>query len=166
MKKCTFHFKNWYFLFLRLCNFTLVEPFSSESSECLDARMKQPELLSTLVISSGNVSTEKEKDYYQRQTYTHPRTITNQQHYANSSQVSIEFRKSSDLSAFGAFGYASSSAMSEPDIAVMMRGPGTGNPGGVVDDPVGSEHVLALFVLLYAVFIYRKRQKRLKSTSA
>ena len=55
--------------------------------------------------------------------------------------------------------------ISEPESSVMMRGPG-GNPGGVVDDPIGSEHVLLLFVLLYGVYIYRKRQKRLNTTSA
>ena len=46
-----------------------------------------------------------------------------------------------------------------------MRGPG-GNPGGVVDDPIGSEHILLLFVSMYGVYIYRKLQKRRNTTSA
>lgn len=145
-------------------NITMAEPFSSEGPAYVDLRIKQPEQSSSISIIGGFVLTEG--NGYNRRTVETMRS----QHTVSSSIAGgtrIEFKKSSELlSDLGSYGNASTvDAVSEPESSVMMRGPG-GNPGGVVDDPIGSEHVLLLFVLLYGVYIYRKRQKRLNTTSA
>lgn len=145
-------------------NITMAEPFSNEGPTYVDLHRKQAEVLKPLVIVGGAVP---ECDLmYQNST-----TENFLSEYVESSYIAggtrIEFKKSSELlSDLGSYGNASTvDALAEPESSVMMRGPG-GNPGGVVDDPIGSEHVLLLFVLLYGFYIYRKRKKRLNATSA
>lgn len=145
-------------------NITMAEPFSNEGPAYVHLRIKQPEKSSPISIIGGSVSIEE--NGYNQQTVE---TMRSQQAVLSSMAdgTHIQFKKSSELlSDLGSYGNASSvDALAEPESSVMMRGPG-GNPGGVVDDPIGSEHVLLLFVLLYGVYIYRKRKKRLNATSA
>ena len=145
-------------------NVTMAEPFSNEGPVHVDLRIKEPEQSSAISIIGGSVLTE-ENGYNRRTVETMLSQHTVSLGIAGGTR--IEFKKSSELlSDLGSYGNASTvDAVSEPESSVMMRGPG-GNPGGVVDDPIGSEHVLLLFVLIYGLYIYRKRQKRLNSTSA
>lgn len=145
-------------------NITMAEPFSNEGSAYVDLRIQESERMQHLSITGGSVLTGGN-------TIIKSTIETMRSQHTVSSAVAggtrIEFRKSSELlSDLGTYGNPSSvDALAEPESSVMMRGPG-GNPGGVVDDPIGSEHVLLLFVLLYGVYIYRKRQKRLNAKSA
>ena len=143
---------------------TMAEPFSNEGPAYVDLRMKQAEVLKSLVIVGGAVP-ECDLMYQNRTTENFRSEYVESSYIAGGTR--IEFKKSSELlSDLGSYGNASSvDALAEPESSVMMRGPG-GNPGGVVDDPIGSEHVLLLFVLLYGFYIYRKRKKRLNATSA
>lgn len=145
-------------------NITMAEPFSNEGPAYVDLRIKESECMQSLSIIGGSALIEG--------NMTNKRTVETMrsQHTVSSSIVGgtrIEFKKSSGLlSDLGMYGNASSvDVVSEPESSVMMRGPG-GDPGGVVDDPIGSEHVLLLFVLLYGVYIYRKHQNRLNVKSA
>ena len=145
-------------------NITMAEPFSNEGPAYVDLHRKQAEVLKPLVIVGGLVP-EYDMMYQNRTTENFRSEYVESSYIAGGTR--IEFKKSSELlSDLGSYGNASTvDAVSEPESSVMMRGPG-GNPGGVVDDPIGSEHVLLLFVLLYGVYIYRKRKKRLNATSA
>ena len=145
-------------------NITMAEPFSNEGPAYVDLHRKQAEVLKPLVIVGGAVP-ECDLMYQNRTTENFRSEYVESSYIAGGTR--IEFKKSSELlSDLGSYGNASSvDALAEPESSVMMRGPG-GNPGGVVDDPIGSEHVLLLFVLLYGVYIYRKRKKRLNATSA
>ena len=145
-------------------NITMAEPFSNEGPAYVDLRMKQAEVLKSLVIVGGAVP---ECDLmYQNRTTENFRSEYRVSSYMGGG-ATIQFQNSSALFAeLGAFyNELATNEISEPESSVMMRGPG-GNPGGVVDDPIGSEHVLLLFVLLYGFYIYRKRKKRLNATSA
>ena len=145
-------------------NITMAEPFSNEGPAYVDLRMKQAEVLKSLVIVGGAVP---ECDLmYQNRTTENFRSEDGVSSYMGGG-ATIQFQNSSALFAeLGAFyNELATNEISEPESSVMMRGPG-GNPGGVVDDPIGSEHVLLLFVLLYGFYIYRKRKKLLNATSA
>lgn len=139
-------------------NITMAEPFSNEGPAYVDLRIKQPEQSSSISIIGGSILTEG--DTYNKKTVENMRS----QHGVSmiTRGTHIEFKKSSELlSDLGSYGNASTvDAVSEPESSVMMRGPG-GNPGGVVDDPVGSGHVLLFFVVIYGFYIYRKRRKQL-----
>ena len=145
-------------------NITMAEPFSNEGPAYVDLHRKQAEVLKPLVIVGGLVP---EYDM----TYQNRTTENFRSEYRVSSYMgggaTIQFQNSSALFAeLGAFyNELATNEISEPESSVMMRGPG-GNPGGVVDDPIGSEHVLLLFVSMYGVYIYRKLQKRRNATSA
>ena len=145
-------------------NITMAEPFSNEGPAYVDLRMKQAEVLKSLVIVGGAVP-ECDLMYQNRTTENFRSEYVESSYIAGGTR--IEFKKSSELlSDLGSYGNASTvDAVSEPESSVMMRGPG-GNPGGVVDDPIGSEHILLLFVSMYGVYIYRKLQKRRNTTSA
>ena len=144
----------------------MIEPFSNGGPAYIDLRFKKIDMSEPLVIVGssvvgsvvGSVSTHS------------PKTIYNSRNQINVAStirggVAIHFQKPIDMFSDVGVLYRGFEA-NNPDIesSIMMRGPGGGpggNPGGVVDDPVGSGHVLLFFMLIYGFYVYRKRRKQL-----
>ena len=155
----------------------MIEPFSNEGPAYIDLRFKKIDMSEPLVIVGssvvgsvvGSVSTHSPKTIYNSRNQTQ-RTIYNSRNQINVAStirggVTIHFQKSIDMFSDVGVLYRGFEA-NNPDIesSIMMRGPGGGpggNPGGVVDDPVGSGHVLLFFMLIYGFYVYRKRRKQL-----
>lgn len=139
----------------------MIEPFSNGGPAYIDLRLKKTDMLEQLVIVGGSVVNSDFLHF--------PITTSNSRNQTSiasniSGGVTIHFQKPSDMFSDVGTLYSGFEAKN-PDVesSIMMRGPGGpgGNPGGVVDDPVGSGHVLLFFVLIYGFYVYRKHRKQL-----
>ena len=150
----------WGNVSLRAQEFMMSEPFSNEGSVYQHFRTKKTNISQPIIIVDGSVSEYREIQA-DRSTYNRnsERTVSSE----IVRETRIHFQKSSELfSDLGSYGTSlESTDISEPPSSVMMRGPG-GNPGGVVDDPIGSAHILVLFVLIYGFYVYKRNHKRIK----
>ena len=163
----------WGNTFLIAQHVGMIEPFSNGGPAYIDLRLKKTDMLEQLVIVGGSVvnsdflhfpiTTYSSRNQTQRTIYN----SRNQTEIASTIRggVTIHFQKPSDMFSNAGTLYSGFEAKN-PDVesSIMMRGPGGGpggNPGGVVDDPVGSGHVLLFFVLIYGFYVYRKHRKQL-----